>query len=183
MKGKISLITGPMFSGKTTWLINELSKKQSTELIAVKYFLEKRYAIDSISTHDGKKLKAESVKNESDILNLLKKNPHVKSIGIDELQFFKPAISILLSELREKNINIYAAGLNVDFRNKEWETTKKVKDISDFTKTLFALCVICGKRNATISRRKGTSKERVVIGGSDIYEPVCEKDYDKEASI
>jgi len=177
MKTKITLTTGPMFSGKSSWIIRELSKRNPNEVLAVKYFLDKRYDALSIATHDGIKLSAKSAKNEQDILKLIKSNPKIKTVGVDELQFFNPTISNLLTDLKSKNIEILAAGLNVDYNNKEWETTQKVRNVADRIIELVAICTVCGKKNATITNRKSRREERIVIGGAELYESLCEKDY------
>jgi len=177
MNGRITLATGPMFSGKSSWIIEELKNKNQEEVLAIKYFLDNRYDNENISTHNGKKINARAVNDEQDILNFLKKNPKVNTLGIDELQFFKPSMSEFLVSLRKDNINVFAAGLNVDFNNIEWETTKKVKRIADTVKTFVAVCAVCKNKNATITNRKTSENTRVIIGGAELYEPLCEKDY------
>ncbi len=176
-KGELSFATGPMFSGKTTWLINTLSKRNKKETLVFRYFMDTRYATDSIATHDNKKMKAYPVKTGKEILSLVKNNLNVKTVGIDELQFFKPTIDKLLRLLKNNGIEIFAAGLNVDYRNKIWKTTEKVLPISDKVYKLTAICAICGKNNATITNRKERKNARIVIGGAELYESLCEKDY------
>lgn len=182
-KGKIYLTTGPMFSGKTTWLVEELNKRKSNEVIAIKYFFDNRYDLENITTHDGKKIKAFPVKSREEILDLLNNNSNIKTVGIDELQFFESSISKLLEKLKSENITVLAAALNVDHNNKVWETTKKVEEIADITKNLVAICAFCGKKNATITNRKGRRNERIVIGGSELYESLCKKDYQKAITL
>ena len=168
-----------MFSGKTSWLIAELTKNNLNEVLTIKYFLDNRYDNLSIATHDGIKLNAKPAKNEQDILKFLKEKPGTKFLGIDELQFFDSSIAGFIEELKKKKVNIFAAGLNVDHNNKEWETTKSVKKIADNVINLVAICAVCGQKNATITNRKGRREERVVIGGAELYESLCEKDYKK----
>ena len=94
-----------------------------------------------------------------------------------ELQFFDPSIAKLFVELKKKNLQMYIAGLNVDHNNKMWEATKAAIPIADKIHTLTAICATCGKKNATITNRKGRREERIVIGGSELYESLCRKDY------
>lgn len=178
MKTNIILTTGPMFSGKTSWLIKELNKKNLNEVLTVKYFLDDRYDNLSLATHDGIKLNAKSAKNENDILGFLKEKPNTKYLGIDELQFFNLSIVRFIEDLKKKDIEILTAGLNVDHNNKEWETTNALRGVADRIIELKAICAACGKKNATISNRKTRRDERVVIGGAELYESLCEKDYE-----
>lgn len=177
-KGKIELAIGPMFSGKTTWLIKKLEKKDKTEdILIVHYFLDNRYEIDSIVSHDRKKLKAVAARDIKDILRKLKENPKASVLGLDELQFFDPSIASFFKELKERGVKIYSAGLNVDYNNKTWESTEAVTKVADTIHKFKAICAICGKKNATITRRKVREDTRIVIGGSKLYDSLCEKDY------
>lgn len=176
-KGKIELAIGPMFAGKTTWLIQNLEKENTENILSVHYFLDTRYSSDSLATHDGKKLKSIAVKDDTDILKALNKNPQITTLGLDELQFFKPNIAPFLSDLKEKRLNIYTAGLNVDFTNNPWEAVQAVTLIADNVTQLKAICAVCGKRNATNTFRKSKGEEKILIGGSKLYEALCEKDY------
>lgn len=177
MNGRIILATGPMFSGKTSWLIKNLAKRKPSEKLVLKFVFDNRYKTTSINSHDGTSLEAEPIENESDILGLLKEKPNLKVLGIDELQFFKPKVAQLLSELRSQNIDVFTSGLNVDFNNKKWETTEEIRKIADTVLLFKSVCVLCGNRNATITYRKSSSTDRILIGGSELYEPLCEKDY------
>lgn len=175
-KGKISLATGPMFSGKTEWLIKNLDKYKSKEILAIRYSFDNRYSTDSISSHNGLKLKAQGAKNLSDI-EILVKNTNYEIIGIDEIQFFEPEISDFLSLLKRKGTTILTAGLNVDYLNTPWETTERIAKIADEVNKFTAICSVCKKKNATITKRAGRSHKRIIVGGDEIYEPRCINDF------
>lgn len=181
-KGRIELAIGPMFAGKTTWLISRLEKYNKEQTVSIRYFLDDRYSINSIVTHDGKKLQAIAARDEKDILNALKKTPNAKILGLDELQFFKPSISKFFELLKKKSMTVFVAGLNVDHNNKIWEATGATIPVADKIYNFTAICAYCGKKNATITNRKGRKEERIVIGGSKLYESLCEKDYLKAIS-
>lgn len=178
-KGGIELAIGPMFAGKTTWLINKLEKYKKNQKIIVRYFLDNRYSTDSIVTHDGKKADAIAVKNANDILDAFKKTPNATILGLDELQFFEPSISELFEKLKKENVTIFISGLNFDHNHNMWEATKSTIPIADKIYNFKAICFYCGKKNATITNRKGRRDERIVIGGSEMYESLCEEDYKK----
>ena len=90
----ITLIYGPMFSGKTTKLI-ELYKETLTKnknCIAINYELDTRYGKNKISSHDGLAIDCYSITNLDDFI----KNSHTKEvianadyIFINEAQFFE----------------------------------------------------------------------------------------------
>ena len=63
--GAIELITGPMFSGKTGELIRRVSRAHIARL-NTKLFkpnIDTRYAVDSVVSHDKKKLEAINAPN------------------------------------------------------------------------------------------------------------------------
>lgn len=176
-KGRIELAIGPMFAGKTSWLIEKLAKNDSHEILTFKYYLDERYSKNHLATHDGKKLKASVVKSGKDIIQILKTRPQTKIIGIDELQFFESKISDLFQKLKEENLKVFIAGLNFDHNYKMWEATQATIPIADKVYKFKAICAICGKKNAVVTNRKGRKDERIVVGGSEFYEPLCLKDY------
>ena len=83
MVGRIEVITGCMFSGKSTELLRRLHDVDS-KFILLKPKLDTRYSLDEVITHSGKK-SAFVVNNVSEIFNNLN---DIKIIGIDEAQFF-----------------------------------------------------------------------------------------------
>ena len=92
----ISLIYGPMFSGKTTKLIhmyNDIcSSDGADKCLAINYALDKRYGVDKIVTHDGKSIKCHAIESIDDIIkNHKMQNLIIKSqyIFINEAQFFE----------------------------------------------------------------------------------------------
>merc|ERR1719495_2339257 len=90
-KGKIQLILGPMFSGKSTELIRRLKRFQVAkyEVMIVKYAKDIRYDELKLATHDKQTLPAVSA---TTLEGLSEQAEDVDVIGIDEGQFF-PDIS------------------------------------------------------------------------------------------
>ena len=59
--GRIELFTGPMFSGKTTCLMEALERlEQELKLpfILIKHSLDNRYNAEKVTSHDGRQLPA-----------------------------------------------------------------------------------------------------------------------------
>lgn len=53
-RGRIELIMGPMFAGKSTELLRRVNRWEISgkKCLSVKYCADKRYSTNSISTHD-----------------------------------------------------------------------------------------------------------------------------------
>ena len=51
MSGSLKIIMGPMFAGKTTSLLNEISKYNSKDILVINHSVDNRYENEKISTH------------------------------------------------------------------------------------------------------------------------------------
>ena len=119
--GKLTVICGPMFAGKTTKLI-ELVNKSDKKKVVFKPVIDNRYDEDSVCTHDGKKIECYVVESLANIIDIyIKEKPEV--IAIDEVQFFNEDIKYLIDELIDRNVEIIIGGLDMDFRREPFEIT------------------------------------------------------------
>ena len=167
----IQVITGCMFAGKTTELINRL-KAIKENYILVKPIIDNRDSGNLISTHSGIEEKAIRVNRLSDIFHQLDK---IEVVGIDEAQFFKKSIIQDLDYLKSKNIKIILAGLEKDYLNKPFGLMQEIIRISDTVIRLTATCNQCGS-DATYSHRKNTDlKKQFLIGDENFYEALCKE--------
>jgi thymidine kinase len=67
--GRLELIVGNMFSGKSTELVRRINKDISINkrILIINYSLDNRYSSDSISTHDNTSVKCLKLSKLSDI--------------------------------------------------------------------------------------------------------------------
>lgn len=181
-KGLIEIAVGPMFSGKTSWLINKMKelKKNNISHLTVRFGDDNRYSKDAISSHDKIHFAAYSAKSAQDIRILLKKFPDIVAFGIDELQFFEKEVAGVLRELKKKNINVYAAGLDTDFLGKEWDVVTEALEDADIVNKFKAICSVCKEKIATRTQRlidglpASKNSPRLLIGGSESYTARCD---------
>lgn len=106
-------------------------------------------------------------------------------IGIDEIQFLEGdicEIKRVLTEFLNLGITVVVAGLDMDFSAQPFEILKELMPISDYLTKHHAVCVKCGT-DAWVSHRKTASKERVVIGAQDEYEPLCRACYTEARAL
>ena len=170
-EGKIVLILGPMFSGKSTRLIEIIRKYtfKAKKTIMIKYFGDQRYSDKSeVVTHDLVKYDSIDCKNLKDSFDILKK---YDVIGIDEGQFFPDLVEICEELALLKKIVIIAA-LNGDFRMEPFPVISKIISKADKIKLLKAYCFNCHK-DAKFSLRIVQSNETVLIGAGEAYKPAC----------
>ena len=170
-EGKIELILGPMFSGKSTRLI-ELMRKyvyKAKKTIMIKYFADQRYSDKSeVVTHDLIKYDSINCKILRDSFDKIKQ---YDVIGIDEGQFFADLVEVC-EELALMGKIVLIAALNGDFRMEPFPVIQRIIPKSDKIKLLKAYCFNCHK-DARFSLRIVQSNETVLIGAGEAYKPAC----------
>ena len=170
-EGKIELILGPMFSGKSTRLI-ELMRKyvyKAKKTIMVKYYADQRYSQKSeVVTHDL--IKYDSI-NCKILRNSFDTFKEYDVIGIDEGQFFADLVEVC-EELALMGKIVLIAALNGDFRMEPFPVIQRIIAKADKIKLLKAYCFNCHK-DAKFSLRIVQSNETVLIGAGEAYKPAC----------
>ena len=128
--GRIELILGPMFSGKSTRLIEVIRKYtyKAKKTIMIKFYADKRYSEKSeVVTHDLLKYDSIDCKNLRDSIETLKQ---YDVIGIDEGQFFPDLVEVC-EELAALKKIIIIAGLNGDFRMEPFPIISRIISKAD----------------------------------------------------
>src|SRR5579875_747721 len=100
--GRIEVITGPMFSGKSEELIRRLKRARIARqrVACFKPDIDLRYHRTAIASHSAQTHDAVTVANTADLRRALYPQLHeIDVIGIDEAQFFDPAIVQFATEL------------------------------------------------------------------------------------
>lgn len=177
-KGKLIVHTGSMFSGKTSSLEKDVKRFTIAgyKTIAFKPIIDNRYNRSEIVTHDLTSLNAILVK---DIFELKEYCEELKPkvIAIDEVQFLGGSIEDIVKIINgflAEDLTVIVAGLDMDFTSKPFEIVKELMPLSDYLYKHHAVCVSCGT-DAWVSHRKTDDVERIKIGASDEYEPLCRK--------
>jgi len=178
-KGKLTVIAGPMFSGKTGKLVAmvDVFTRMGHKVLTVKPSLDNRYGgMHEIHSHDHRKTDAIVVDGqtpETIIEKIL--NTRADKVIFDEVQFFdKDKVLEVIRKLKKKGIHVIAAGLLYDYRRKPFGATPDLLGLSDEHLELMSVCQKCGSL-ARHSERKRGSKKQVDVGAADKYIAVCEK--------
>ena len=182
----LEVITGPMFSGKTSELIRVVERdviaKRKGAIFKIAF--DRRFSEHQVVTHNGLRYGAYSVSDSPDGLKSVEDasvSQALDVVGVDEVNFFPRGIVELLGLLSE-NRRVVASGLNLDFRAEPFESTKELLVRADKITYLSAVCAVCG-RDATRSQRlvEGKPAPRdsplVLVGGKELYEPRCRTCY------
>jgi len=178
-KGKLTVVAGPMFSGKPSKLVAmvEVFTRMGYRVLTVKPKLDNRYGgKKEIHSHDHKKTPAIVVDGESpeSIIQKIIATGSDKVI-FDEVQFFdKDKVMQVIAVLSKMGIHVIAAGLLYDYQRKPFGATPDVMGLADERLELFAICQNCGSLARHTQRNKG-GKGQIVVGAADMYTAACEK--------
>lgn len=169
--GRIEVVCGSMFSGKTEELIRRMRRAVFANL-NIKIFkpqIDVRYSASDVVSHDAKAIASTPVASPAEILSLA---GDAKVIGIDEAQFFDPEIVDVAVELARRGVRVIVAGLDMDYLGKPFGPMPALMAVADDVTKVHAICVRCGDL-ALYSHRLSKSDKLVELGEKDIYEPIC----------
>ncbi|KAK1269335.1 Thymidine kinase [Acorus gramineus] len=178
--GEIHVIVGPMFAGKTTALLRRIQAESASgrRVAMIKSNKDTRYGLDSVVTHDGVKMPCWALTDLS--IFKVKMGPEaynkIDVIGIDEAQFFKDLYEFCCNAADQDGKTVIVAGLDGDYLRRSFGSVLDIIPLADSVTKLTARCELCGKR-AAFTLRKTNETQTELIGGSDVYMPVCRKHY------
>lgn len=193
---KLDIILGPMFSGKTTKLLEIMDAldNQNIKYIAVKPQIDDRYTTKEnsnfIVSHNLKKKECQVVQNLDQVLVQIKNNKTILStrsesieyVIVDEGQFFQNLYNFCVVCLERFNINVIVTGLDGDYQRKPMGEILNLLPICNTITKLSSKCNICQK-DAIFTHRISNEKDQVLIGGSDKYIPLCRYHYVLENNL
>lgn len=174
-RGRIEVICGSMFSGKTEELIRRLKRAifahQKVEIF--KPSMDIRYSEDEVVSHDSNSIASTPIESSASIL-LLASNIDV--VGIDEAQFLDDGLVEVCQQLADNGVRVIVAGLDIDYKRVPFGPMPALLAIADEVTKVHAICVKCGNL-AYVSHRIVASEKRVLLGEKDSYEPLCRECY------
>ncbi len=171
--GKITTITGPVLSGKTTHLerllhsaygsIWKKGKRTENSIVLAKHPLDDVKSKGSIAGYD-----ALQTEDPGEIAKLIQ--PNTEAVVISGINFFedsdkeRPKIIELLKALVASNRRVYAVGHNLDWNGEPFNFMPKIMALSDDFLITKAPCMVPGcSRDATRSQKVGSKGERRCI--------------------
>ncbi|WMT51649.1 MAG: thymidine kinase [Ferroplasma sp.] len=181
--GRLVLITGPMFSGKTSRLIELLEREilAGRNTLLFKPEIDKRYDTTFVTTHKGMRLPAIVLNTDNDaVKKMYELSKNVDVIGIDEAQFWDhdSILPEVADRIASEDKIVYVAALNKNHTGSPFKTSMEIIARADQVYSLTAVCAKCGE-DATFTQRVMNGKEvfgeQIKIGGTESYEPRCRK--------
>ena len=175
-RGRVEVICGSMFSGKTEELIRRMKRaqfaRQRVEIF--KPSIDTRYDVVNVVTHEGVSIPSTPVDNSASIV-LLSSNCDV--VGIDEAQFFDDNIVDVCNELANRGVRVIVAGLDLDYTGSPFGPMPALCAIADEVSKVHAICVKCGALAYVSHRTIRGNTNQVMLGEKEEYEPLCRECY------
>ena len=175
--GRIEVVCGSMFSGKTEELIRRMKRakfaKQKVEIF--KPSLDTRYSDVDVVSHDQHSIPSTPIDSSSTIALL---SSDIDVVGIDEAQFLDDGVVDVCNDLANRGVRVIVAGLDMDFQGKPFGPMPALCAIADEVTKVHAICVKCGAL-AYISHRLVANDKRVLLGEQMEYEPLCRECYQR----
>ena len=170
-KGFLHVISGSMFSGKTTELIRICKQYQSIDkkILSVNYCNDRRYdEIGNICSHNQEVF--QTMLSLSDLRDILSHHnlEDFDVIMIDEVQFLKNSLQTIKILVEEMGKIVITSGLDGDYLQQPFgEVCQLIAFADKFTK-LNAVCKLT-KEDASFSKRIIASESKEFIGADEAY--------------
>lgn len=169
--GRIEVIQGCMFSGKTEELIARLHAAQSDgrRVIAFKHAIDDRYDADHLATHAGEKFPARRAPSAAAIEQLA---ADAEVVGIDEGHFFSRPLIAAARRLCAAGKRVIVVGLEHDAWGRPFDPMPQLAELALLVVCKRVPCTVCGDA-AMFTQRMVPVTTRCMVGGVGDYQPRC----------
>ncbi|MAZ54478.1 MAG: thymidine kinase [Flavobacteriales bacterium] len=176
-KGRIEVICGSMFSGKTEELIRRIrrAKIAKQSVIICKPSIENRYDKDKVVSHNMIAINCIAVGDANDIIELCQDKDVV---GIDEAQFFNNNLVEVCNLLANQGVRVIIAALDMDYEGNPFEPIPQLMSIAEDVTKVRAICIKCGDL-ANYSYRTIDKDDQILLGEKNKYEARCRNCFSK----
>ena len=182
-QGYLNLIIGPMFSGKSTRLIQYIRKYKTlgANLAVIKPSLDSRYTTNSeICTHNHEK--ENCIMYDKEYLINIFNDPNYNTyeiVIIEEGQFFTNLYECVKRMIDTDKKKVYISALNGDSNREIFGDIHKLVPLADNIEFLQALCIDCKDGSLAIFSKRIISDDntQICVAGSDKYKAVCRNHY------
>ena len=178
-QGRLELIIGPMFSGKSTELIRHIRMLRviNASYVVIKPRMDSRYDSNKIVSHNQESETCIVVDDLNEIADEFIRSADY--LIIDEGQFLQNLKSKVLYWVETMGKNVILGGLDGDFqRNPIGEILQLIPYADAYSKKT-ALCKMCNDGTPALfsHRVSNENKAQICIGSTESYIPLCRRHY------
>ena len=186
---KLHFFYSTMNAGKSTSLLQSNHNYKENGLNTMIFLPNETSKLSKgqIVSRIGLKAKAIIANKDFNFLNFIKdnKSENLSCILIDEAQFLTKEQVRQLGQVADRlNYPVMCYGIRTDFRGELFEGSSELLALADNLIELKTICSLCSRKATMVVRKDDsgnvvTEGSKVVVGGNDIYMPVCRKHYRK----
>jgi thymidine kinase len=178
--GRVEVISGPMFAGKTEELLRRVRRAviAGRRVAVVGHVLDDRHGADRLTSHAGLDHPSIAVSSAADIARAV--DAETEILAIDEAQFFGRDLVAVVNELADRGLVVIVAGLDVTFDAQPFEPLPTLMALAERVDKLTAICAVCGE-DAAFHVKVGAptaSPSALVadnVGGTGKYQARCRR--------
>ena len=178
--GRIEVICGPMFAGKTEELLRRVRRAviAGRRVVVVGHLLDDRRATDRLTSHAGLDHPSVAVSRAAQIEGAI--SPDTEILAIDEAQFFGPELIGVVSGLADRGLVVIVAGLDVTFDGRPFEPLPSLMAVAERVDKLTAICAVCGEDavfHVRVDAPTASPGDLVAdhVGGTEKYQARCRR--------
>jgi thymidine kinase len=187
MAGRVEVIAGPMFAGKTEELLRRVRRAAiaGQRVVVFSHALDTRAGGERIASHAGLDAPSRAVASAEDIATSVDAG-QLDIVAIDEAQFFGPGLVDVVRDLAARGLLVIVAGLDVTFLGQPFEPLPSLMVGAERVDKLTAVCSVCGA-DAIFHARKAAGGGDVSavtenVGGVETYQALCRRHFTAEAT-
>ncbi|MTG90867.1 thymidine kinase [Cellulosimicrobium sp. BIT-GX5] len=183
--GRVEVVCGPMFAGKTEELLRRVRRAEiaGRRVEVVGHALDTRRGAGTVSSHSGFATPSRTARDADDLERLVREAGPLDLVAVDEAQFFGPGLVDVVQRLADRGLVVVVAGLDVTFDARPFEPLPALVALAERVDKLTAVCAVCGEDAAfhvrlaapTGAGDPGDPLAPVAahVGGAETYEARC----------
>jgi thymidine kinase len=183
-RGRVEVIAGPMFAGKTEELLRRVRRASiaGRRVMVFSHALDTRAGGGRVASHAGLDTPSRSAATAAEIGNVLRSDPP-DLVAIDEAHFFGPELVPVVGDLAAQGMVVVVAGLDVTFTGEPFEPLPSLMALAERVDKLTSICAVCGADAIYHARVASTpsADPRLVtenVGGLETYQARCRRHFD-----
>lgn len=185
--GRVEVVCGPMFAGKTEELLRRVRRAEvaGRRVEVVGHVLDTRRGTGTVSSHSGLAIPSRTARDAPDLERIVRGAGALDLVAVDEAHFFGPGLVDVVQRLADGGLVVVVAGLDVTFDARPFEPLPTLAALAERVDKLTAVCAVCGEDAAfhvrvvrepdPDGRGPGDPLAPVAehVGGAESYEARC----------
>jgi thymidine kinase len=185
--GRLEVVCGPMFAGKTEELLRRVRRAEvaGRQVVVINHALDIRHGTDRVASHAGLDYPSVSASSADEVERAVPDGTDL--VAIDEAHFFGPQLIPVVTRLADRGMTVIVAGLDVTFEGRPFEPLPSLMALAERVDKLTAICAVCGEDAVfhvpvTATSASPTDPVAEHVGGLDKYQARCRRHFSSTQS-